>query len=156
MYKCVLRAIGAAFLMTVSINLALAEDSRLQIHNNDYTFTELRQEGLISKDGHTALSALGVAPGERVSVRISRDLGVAEARIQAGDDLAALSSADYPEDGAEREHRWEREEDGDTFKYTRIERYFEANGSSGWREVHYSRTYVGPAPGDGDIPTDPE
>lgn len=158
MYKCLQSIVLSVFLITGSIHSVAAEDSRLDIRTDEYTFSQLMSENLISQDGYADLVALGVQPNDQVLVRVSRDLDTVNKRIQSGDNLQTLSSPAYPEHGDEKEHRWQREEGGNLYQYKRVETYFEQEGSGGeWIETDYRRTYVGPAPGNGDAPpTNPE
>lgn len=143
------------FMVAFSVKVAIAEESQLELHTAQQTLAELKADGMISEQGYAELLALGVEADTDISVKLSRNLDTIRNQLQSGDDFNVQSSS-VPEDGDEREHRWEREEDGDLYKYMRTERYFNSDGNNQWREVYSQRTYVNFDRDDGALPTEPE
>lgn len=141
------RIVLGSLLFASSINLVVAQDARLEVSNQEYAFTELLAEGLISSEGYDQLVALGVQPSELVTVKVTKDLGAVEALIQSGEELNTLSG---PHHGDAREFRWQLVESGNIYSHTRIEQYRDG-GSAGWFEFFFSREFIEPAPVDNGI-----
>ena len=130
-----------------STSALTAEEAKVEIFSEETSLSELAADGLISDVGYNDLLVQGLTSDTPILVKVTRDLHLLSKQVKENINVGLLSSLAQP--GDEREHRWQREEEGSIYEYVRTERYFD---SSGWREVFFSRTYIGPAPKDGDVP----
>lgn len=139
--KTILVSVVAVFMVAYS-SVVSAEESKVELSEQKEALISLYNKELISTETFNKLISKGLKPNTEVTLRITRNAQVLVKQLKS----QVQNSQGAPQDGDEKELRYEREENGKIYGYVETERYFVSGGSGRWVQVHYSRTYLRDAP----------
>lgn len=138
--------VGALMLLSALAMTTEASEGKVGIFTEEETITNLFEKGVIPSEQYYEFVDRGFHPDQMiVEVTYSRATSVLVTQLSSARTIMSTNGGPAnPEDGDEQEYRYDRVENGNLYRYNEVHRY----QSGGWILIHYSKTMIGPAPGE--------